>query len=174
MNINNGFSSAIFVCFVLLSTVNSLPFIFGNRNGNRRVIQYQIPPDTWNITSVPRSIMPHLVVKYNETDNYIMSGRRSAGIKNDTIKYLKEMKVCAGSVYFILCNMYLANIRVTYFQNEFLHDRCMENDNYTDFWSIEKHRKSTKPPTTCVTCCYWGFPKNQPNTKSSVHLACDQ
>lgn len=157
MNINNGFSSAIFICFVLLSTVNSLPFIFGNRNGNRRVIQYQSPPDTWNITSVPRSITPHLMVKYNGTDNHIMSGRRSdAEINNDTIKYLKEMKVCAGSVYCIPYYVICIFLRVTYFQNEFLQDGCMGNDNYTDFWSIEninhtRNRQSAWRVTSEVT-----------------------
>lgn len=98
MNISNELSSAIFICFtcVLLSTVNSLPFLFGNQNGNRPVVPYQSPPDDWNISSVPRSIMPHLMVKYNETVNRIISGRRSdAEINNDTLKYLRAMKVCA-------------------------------------------------------------------------------
>lgn len=103
MNImNNTFSCAIFICFtfVLLSTVNSLPFLFGNQNANRPVVPYQSPPDDWNISSVPRSITPHLMVKYNETVNRIISGRRSdAEINNDTLKYLRAMKVCARNVH---------------------------------------------------------------------------
>lgn len=47
--------------YIYIQSINGLPFLF-NQNG-RSAVEWETPRDNWNITSIPRSVTPHLQVK---------------------------------------------------------------------------------------------------------------
>lgn len=66
--------------------------LFSNRNSeSRQFTRWESPKDDWNISSLPRSIVPHLKPR-NGTHNVPM-GRPEFDGKDDTIlERLQEMK----------------------------------------------------------------------------------
>lgn len=80
---------------LLLSTnVNGLPILFGTSFGNRdHMVVYQSPDDSWNITSIPRSITPHLI-NINSTQNHVIPRRKTEEeLEDEILKRLHEIKV---------------------------------------------------------------------------------
>lgn len=87
----------LLLSLLLLSNVNGLPFLFGTTHGNRdHMVEYQTPDDNWNITSLPRSITPH-INHINSTQNHVIPPRKSEQQLEDEILHrLHEIKVCIG------------------------------------------------------------------------------
>lgn len=91
INRTNHKSFRSFVAAILTTTF-ALPFLFGGSGYRRSVIEYQTPADDWNITSVPRSITPHLPAR--NASHYIMPPRKSsAEIDEETLERLRDIKV---------------------------------------------------------------------------------
>lgn len=84
----------LLLSLLLLTNVNGLPFLFGTSYGNRdHMIEYQTPDDSWNITSVPRSITPHLLM-VNTTQTHIIPPRKTEEqLEDEILKRLHEIKV---------------------------------------------------------------------------------
>ncbi|XP_031627934.1 sphingomyelin phosphodiesterase isoform X2 [Contarinia nasturtii] len=83
----------LLLSLLLLTNVNGLPFLFGTTHGNRdHMVEYQTPDDNWNITSVPRSITPH-INHINFTQNHVIPPRKSEQQLEDEILHrLHEIK----------------------------------------------------------------------------------
>lgn len=84
----------LLLSLLILTNVNGLPFLLGTPFGSRdHMVDYQTPDDSWNITSVPRSIIPHLIIS-NATQNHVVPPRKTEEeIEDELIKRLHEIKV---------------------------------------------------------------------------------
>lgn len=79
--------------FLLLrfTNVNGLPFLFGTTHDTRNhMIDYRTPDDSWNITSVPRSITPHI----REIKTHSIPPRKTdEQIDDEILRRLRDIKV---------------------------------------------------------------------------------
>lgn len=84
----------LLLLLLLLTNVNGLPFLFGTSYGSRdHMVDYQTPDDSWNITSVPRSITPHLM-SINATQNHAIPPRKTEQqLEDEILKRLHDIKV---------------------------------------------------------------------------------
>lgn len=91
--------SKLLLSLLLLTHVNGLPFLFGTSLRNRdHMIEYQTPDDSWNITSVPRSITPHLAVTKDQSHS-IPPRKTDQQIEDELIKRLHDIKVRTSSIW---------------------------------------------------------------------------
>lgn len=96
MKIQNEFSaivSKLLLSLLLLTKVNGLPFLFGTSYERRdHMIDYQTPDDSWDIASIPRSIIPHLPT--NVTHSHVIPPRKTEQqIEDELLKRLHDIKV---------------------------------------------------------------------------------
>lgn len=96
MNYQNALPIAIvYSLLLLLINVNGLPFLFGTQIDRRHAIEYQMPDDNWNITSIPRSIIPHLLARNDTSTSHLVPPRKSNDqIEDELLKRLRDIKVC--------------------------------------------------------------------------------
>lgn len=97
----NELSTAIvyklFLSLLLLlrfTNVIGLPFLFGTTHDTRNhMIEYRTPDDSWNITSVPRSITPHIT----EIKAHSIPPRKTdEQIDDEILRRFRDIKVCVN------------------------------------------------------------------------------
>lgn len=85
---------------LLTQHVNGLPFLFGTSYGSRdHMVDYQTPDDSWNITSVPRSIIPHLAAAKDQSHS-IPPRKTDEQIEDELLKRLRDIKVICHVHFF--------------------------------------------------------------------------
>lgn len=106
MNNRNGliFNIGVVVVIAYYHTVvrhaEAFPFLFRSDNaGRRQLVEWQQPIDEWNITSVPRSIIPFL--KARNSSNYYLHPKTDENNSSDdeVLQRLREMKVNISLIY---------------------------------------------------------------------------
>lgn len=99
-NMNIYYGLILIHCFIAQLKVSALPFLFGptSNNGNyqqrRQIVEWQPPLDEWNITSVPRSIIPFLKAR-NNSGYYLYPKAEETDRDDEILRRLQEIKVCA-------------------------------------------------------------------------------
>ena len=121
------YETIIIIKIILIATIQNvspLPFIFGStaHNGNRRqIVEWQQPSDEWNITTLPRSITPHLNAKNYSASLHVIP-TAEVDVDEDTLAHLREIKVMCSltcllslSLYFSLSSLSGQSATVTEF-----------------------------------------------------------
>lgn len=98
MKIQYELLSAI-VCISMLYVTNVLGLprhIFGGQSRSRRthMIEYRTPDDYWNISSVPRSVEPHLLATHEMHD--VPRGKTNEELEDELLASLRNIKVGGG------------------------------------------------------------------------------
>lgn len=98
MKIHNELLAIIYKLLLLhlfLTNVNGLPFLYGTSYGSRdHMVEYQTPDDNWNISSVPRSTIPHILT-LNSTQSHDLPPRKTEQqLEDEILRRLHEIKVC--------------------------------------------------------------------------------
>lgn len=99
MKIRHKASFAIILpLFVIVQNTNGLPF---------PTIQYSMNND-WNISSVPRSIVPH--VTFRQHTHHVPPKKTTEQMEDELLANLESLKVCRNYPFF-----YYRNTKMKYF-----------------------------------------------------------
>lgn len=86
-------------CLISNWEVSALPFLFGSPTSNsgnyqqrQQIIEWQPPVDEWNITSIPRSIIPFLKAR-NNSGYYLNPSTEETDRDDEILRRLQEVKV---------------------------------------------------------------------------------
>lgn len=94
-------------CLIAQSRVSAFPFLFssssnsGNYQQRQQIIEWQPPIDEWNITSVPRSIIPFLKAR-NNTGYYLHPKIEQTDRDEEILRRLNEIKVNIVDIEFMI------------------------------------------------------------------------
>lgn len=81
----------VYTLFLFSTNVNGLPFIISTPSIETNSLQYQILENNWNISSLARSVQPHLTAKH---DLHQVPPRKSnAQIDEELLASLRNIKV---------------------------------------------------------------------------------
>lgn len=88
------FNIIVVVYCLIVRHAEAFPFLFSSHNVERRqVIEWQQPIDEWNISSVPRSIIPFLKAR-NNTNFYLYPKTNETSRRDEEmLQRLREIKV---------------------------------------------------------------------------------
>lgn len=89
----NALPAIVYTLLLLLINANGLPYLFGTHDNRRHLVEYQMPDDNWNITSVPRSITPHLALRDDSIFHSVPPIKTNEQIEDELMKRLTDIKV---------------------------------------------------------------------------------
>lgn len=103
MRVHNEVLSAI-VCISMLYVTNVLGLPHMGRPSPKRthLFEYHTPEDNWNISSVPRSIEPHLLVMHEAHD--VPPRKSNQQIEDELLASLRDVKVFMLPNFIVLSN----------------------------------------------------------------------
>lgn len=92
MKIRHEIIAITFTLLLCLTNVIGLPFFLGPPSIGSHMVRYQALEDNWNISSVPRSVEPHLAA--SKQDQHQVPPRKSnTQIEEELLTGLRNIKV---------------------------------------------------------------------------------
>lgn len=92
MKIRHEILAITYTLFLCLTNVNGLPFLFGTPSIGSHMVRYQTLEDNWNISSVPRSIEPHLATT-KQVSHQVPPRKSNEQIEEELLTGLRNIKV---------------------------------------------------------------------------------